>query len=47
MKKLLYFLLIVFSCSLIMTACTEEEIKPNNESLGASGGVGDDKIKDK
>jgi hypothetical protein len=31
MKKIIYLLLFVFSASLSITACTEEEIEPQNE----------------
>lgn len=43
MKKLLYIFLLAFVCALTITACTEEEVKPNSE-LDNGGGAGAEKI---
>jgi hypothetical protein len=31
MKKIIYLLLFAFTASMSITACTEEEVKPQNE----------------
>ena len=37
MKKLVYIILISFAASMSLTACTEEEILPDNNVVGTSG----------
>ena len=34
MKKLIYILLVAFTASMSITACTEEEVTPQNELAG-------------
>jgi hypothetical protein len=41
MKKIIYAALLVIGASLFVTACTEEEVKPQTE-FNASGGAGSD-----
>jgi hypothetical protein len=43
MKKLLYTLIFLASSSLVITACTEEEVTPKAEQTfnGGGNGIGD------
>lgn len=41
MKKIIYILLLAFASSMTMTACTEEEIRPEYSNGG--GGISDPK----
>ena len=41
MKKLIYIVLFAFVTAMSVTACTEEEIKPNTELNGGGGGIND------
>lgn len=36
MKRIIYALLIALSCSVAITACTEEEVAPNTENGGGT-----------
>ncbi|HEY0654088.1 MAG TPA: hypothetical protein VGD65_13210 [Chryseosolibacter sp.] len=38
MKKIFYILLIAFSTSVTITACTEEQVEPQNTTYPNSGG---------
>ena len=42
MKKVIYTLLIVFSSTLLFTACTEEEVAPSTQTSKSGFLVGDD-----
>jgi hypothetical protein len=39
MKKIIYILLIAFSCALTITSCTEEEITPATLDNGGGSGL--------
>lgn len=39
MKKVIYMLLIAVTSAMALTACTEEEIKPNATMNGGGGGM--------
>ena len=41
MKKIIYILLIAFSCALTISSCTEEEITPTSTDING-GGQGSD-----
>ncbi|MFD0998437.1 hypothetical protein ACFQ21_03935 [Ohtaekwangia kribbensis] len=43
MKKIIYILLIAFSCALTITSCTEEEITPTSTDMNGGGGGMDPK----
>mgnify|MGYP005812080007 CR=1 FL=1 len=40
MKKIIYILLVAFTCSMAVSACTEEEVAPSTVMNG--GGSGSD-----
>ena len=44
MKKLLYILAIIFTCTTAITSCTEEEVKPSTTSEVNSGGGAYDEL---
>jgi hypothetical protein len=43
MKKIIYILLLAFSASVSLSACTEEEVTPSTELKNGGGGVSDPK----
>ena len=43
MKKLIYILLIAFSASATLSACTEEEVTPTEMKRNSGGGISDPK----
>ncbi|HEY3404462.1 MAG TPA: hypothetical protein VGK59_13830 [Ohtaekwangia sp.] len=45
MKKLFYILMITFVSSLAFTSCTEEEVKPNQNTDVLGGNVMGDELK--
>jgi hypothetical protein len=45
MKKIIYAILFAMATSFAVTACTEEEVKPNSELDSAGGGAGAEEVK--
>jgi len=43
MKKIIYILLLAFSASVSLSACTEEEVTPSTELKNGGGGASDPK----
>ncbi len=47
MKKVIYIIILAIVCSLAITSCTKEEVKPTTNIGGNVGGTGSgDPIKD-
>jgi hypothetical protein len=42
MKKIIYILLLAFSASVSLSACTEEEVTPSTELMRNGGGAPSD-----